>query len=59
VADLAIHQQTRKSPPSSSPAQLLSITPEESASGIRKVIDGLTLEQTGSFIQWNGETHPW
>lgn len=36
-----------------------SITPEESASGIRNVIDGLTLAQTGSFIQWNGETHPW
>lgn len=35
------------------------ITPEESATGIRQVIDGLTLEQTGSFIQWNGETHPW
>ncbi len=36
-----------------------SISPEESASGIRRVIDGLTLADTSSFIQWNGEPHPW
>ncbi len=35
------------------------ITPSESASGIRKVIEGLALEQTGSFIKWNGEAHDW
>jgi len=35
------------------------ITAEESAAGIRKVIDGLTLKQTGQFIKWNGEIHPW
>ncbi|MGD1935171.1 MAG: SDR family NAD(P)-dependent oxidoreductase, partial [Candidatus Phaeomarinobacter sp.] len=36
-----------------------SISPQESATGIRQVIDRLTLAETGSFIQWNGETHPW
>lgn len=35
------------------------ITVEESAKGIRKVIEGLTLKQTGQFIKWNGEPHPW
>jgi len=35
------------------------ISPEESASGIRKVIGELAISQTGSFIQWNGEPHPW
>jgi len=35
------------------------ISPQESARGIRTVIAGLTREDTGSFIQWNGETHPW
>ena len=32
---------------------------EESASGIQSVIEGLTLEDTGCFMKWNGETHPW
>ena len=35
------------------------ITPQESAAGIHKVIAGLTLETTGAFYKWNGETHPW
>lgn len=35
------------------------ISPQESANGIRTVVAGLTREDTGSFIQWNGETHPW
>ncbi|MBI1250941.1 MAG: SDR family NAD(P)-dependent oxidoreductase [Alphaproteobacteria bacterium] len=35
------------------------ITPQESASGIRSVIAGLSLEDTGKFYKWNGEIHPW
>ena len=32
---------------------------EESAAGIVSVIEHLTLEHTGCFKKWNGETHPW
>ena len=35
------------------------ITPEESASGIRSVIDGLNMDSTGGFFKWNGEVHAW
>ncbi|HEY1614216.1 MAG TPA: SDR family oxidoreductase [Rhizomicrobium sp.] len=35
------------------------ITPEESACGIRKVIAGMTLADTGKFFKWNGDMHPW
>ena len=35
------------------------ITAEESASGIRNVISGLTKEDSGNFYKWNGEIHPW
>lgn len=35
------------------------ITPEQSADGIISVIDGLALENTGSFMKWNGEVHDW
>lgn len=35
------------------------ITPEESASGIRNVITGLTPEDSGNFYKWNGDIHPW
>ena len=34
-------------------------TPEESASGIRNVIAGLTPEDSGNFYKWNGDIHPW
>jgi len=36
-----------------------SITPEESVSGILRVIDGLTPEQNGSFLNYKGQTEPW
>lgn len=32
---------------------------EESIAGLRRVIDQLTLERTGSFTRYNGETIPW
>ncbi len=35
------------------------ITPETSVAGMRKVIDGLTLEQSGGFYRYTGETLPW
>ncbi|MEQ8483768.1 MAG: SDR family oxidoreductase [Pseudomonadales bacterium] len=35
------------------------LTAEESASGIRQVIDGLTKADSGKFYKWNGEIHPW
>ncbi len=35
------------------------ITPEESAAGIIGVIDNTNLENTGSFMKWNGEPHAW
>ncbi|WP_394998364.1 SDR family oxidoreductase [Sphingomonas sp.] len=35
------------------------ITPQESAAGIRKVVADWTLDRSGDFLKWNGETHPW
>ena len=35
------------------------ITPQESASGIKSVIDGLGVADTGKFYKWNGEIHAW
>jgi NAD(P)-dependent dehydrogenase (short-subunit alcohol dehydrogenase family) len=35
------------------------ITAEESASGIRKTIAGLTKADSGNFYKWNGDIHPW
>jgi len=35
------------------------ITPTESASGIIKVIDGLDMQTTGCFMNWNGTKHVW
>ena len=32
---------------------------EESITGLRRVIDELTIERTGSFTRYNGETIPW
>jgi|TARA_B100000315_G_C14591569_1_gene596113 NAD(P)-dependent dehydrogenase (short-subunit alcohol dehydrogenase family) len=32
---------------------------EESISGMRKVLDGLTIEDTGSYWNFNGERLPW
>jgi NAD(P)-dependent dehydrogenase (short-subunit alcohol dehydrogenase family) len=35
------------------------ISVEESAGGIRNVIAGLGLADTGKFFKWNGDIHPW
>ncbi|MFO1107055.1 MAG: SDR family oxidoreductase [Amaricoccus sp.] len=36
-----------------------SLTPEESVAGMRTQIAGLTLETTGSFLNWRGGGYPW
>jgi len=36
-----------------------SITPKESVNGILHVMDGLTPEQNGSFMNYRGQTEPW
>jgi len=35
------------------------LSPEESITGMRKVIAGLTVEDTGTFQSWNGENRKW
>ena len=35
------------------------ISAEESASGIRSLIAGLTKADSGKFYKWNGDIHPW
>lgn len=35
------------------------ISPQESAEGIRRVIEKMDMTNTGSFFKWNGEIHPW
>ncbi|WP_186399843.1 SDR family oxidoreductase [Stappia sp. P2PMeth1] len=35
------------------------IDPQESAAGIFSVATRLSMADTGSFLQWNGEIHPW
>ena len=35
------------------------ITPAESAAGIARVIDQLSLDNTGGFWKWNGSRHEW
>jgi len=35
------------------------ITPEVSVTGMRKVIDGLTMKKTGLFFRYSGEPVPW
>jgi len=36
-----------------------SLTPEQSVNGMVKLIDKLTLKQTGGFFDWQGEEEPW
>ncbi len=35
------------------------LTPEESAQGMLDVIDGLTMDDTARFLQWDGSELPW
>jgi NAD(P)-dependent dehydrogenase (short-subunit alcohol dehydrogenase family) len=35
------------------------LSAEESASGMRRVVDGLTLADSGRFLQWDGKELPW
>lgn len=35
------------------------LDPADAASSIAVVVDGLTIDRTGSFLQWDGSVHPW
>jgi NAD(P)-dependent dehydrogenase (short-subunit alcohol dehydrogenase family) len=35
------------------------LDPAESAAGLVTLVDKLTIEETGSFLQWDGSTHCW
>lgn len=35
------------------------INTDESADGIVRLVDGLTLDNTGAFFRWDGSEHPW
>ena len=35
------------------------ISPEESVAAMRRIIDGLGPEQTGTFLNWRGGRYPW
>lgn len=35
------------------------ITSQESAAGIKSVVEKLTMDNTGGFFKWNGELHSW
>lgn len=35
------------------------IEPSESALGVREVIDKMTMADTGTFLKWTGDIHPW
>jgi len=35
------------------------LEPDEAASGIARVLDKLTIDDTGSFLCWDGSVHPW
>ncbi len=36
-----------------------SLDPADAAASIVALVDGLTLEQSGSFLRWDGSVHPW
>jgi NAD(P)-dependent dehydrogenase (short-subunit alcohol dehydrogenase family) len=35
------------------------LDPSEAAASIVRVVDTLTIDETGSFFQWDGSIHPW
>ncbi len=35
------------------------LEPDEAASGIARVLDSLTIDDSGSFLRWDGSVHPW
>ena len=35
------------------------LDPAESAAGLVTLVDKLTIDDTGSFLQWDGSIHPW
>lgn len=35
------------------------ISPEESAAGMKRVVEGATLKASGAFVDWKGDSIPW
>jgi len=35
------------------------LTPEQSVAGLLRVIENASIEDTGTFLQWDGSEHPW
>ena len=56
ITVIALHPGWLRSDMGSDRADL---DPADAASSIVRVVDGLTLEQTGTFLRWDGSTHPW
>jgi NAD(P)-dependent dehydrogenase (short-subunit alcohol dehydrogenase family) len=56
ITVIALHPGWLRSDMGGSRADL---EPADAAASIAGVVDHLTLEQTGSFLRWDGSTHPW
>jgi hypothetical protein len=35
------------------------LDPADAAEQITDLVDGLTMEQSGTFLRWDGSEHPW
>jgi NAD(P)-dependent dehydrogenase (short-subunit alcohol dehydrogenase family) len=56
ITVIALHPGWLRSDMGGSRADL---EPADAAASIAGVVEHLTLEQTGSFLRWDGSTHPW
>ena len=56
ISVIALHPGWLRSDMGGSRADL---DPADAAASIAKVVDNVTIEQTGSFLRWDGSTHPW
>ena len=56
ITVIALHPGWLRSDMGSDRADL---DPADAAASIVRVVDGLTLDQTGTFLRWDGSTHPW
>lgn len=56
VCVIALHPGWLRSDMGGSRADL---EPADAAASIAKVVDHVTIDQTGSFLRWDGSSHPW
>jgi NAD(P)-dependent dehydrogenase (short-subunit alcohol dehydrogenase family) len=56
IVVIALHPGWLRSDMGGSRADL---EPADAAKSIAGVVDHLTMEQTGTFVRWDGSTHPW